>query len=106
MDELKTPVTSFLTRVSGVLSLCVFGGEGGKASCREGVCCVRFDNQGIGRMPSFRAFADLLLPGIYQHDDPGLGIGKRCTIMASHNISAIQSKHNLKSRDNNKFIKK
>lgn len=38
MDELKTPVTSFLTRVNGVLSLCVFGGEGGKASCREGVC--------------------------------------------------------------------
>lgn len=57
-------------------------------------------------MPSFRAFADLLLPGIYQHDDPGLGIGKRCTMMASHNISAKHSKHNLKNRDSNKFIKK
>lgn len=57
-------------------------------------------------MPSFRAFADLLLPGIYQHDDPGLGIGKRCTMMASHNISAKHSKDNLKNRDSNKFIKK
>lgn len=38
MDELKTLVTSFLTRVSGVLSLCVFGGEGGKAFCQEGAC--------------------------------------------------------------------
>lgn len=38
MDEMKTLVTSFLTRVSGVLSLCIFGDEGGKAFFREGVC--------------------------------------------------------------------
>lgn len=93
MDGMKTLVTSFLTRVSGVLSLCISGVRVGRLSSGKG--CAEYGlttSQGIGKMISFRAFVDLLWPGIYQHDDPGLGIGRRCTIMASYNILAIHSK--------------